>query len=141
MNFSYPQAAGTLDWLGLNYYTQHAVKLKFGTEPFVLGIRDDQVKTGTLKTRHDVVDMDYGIYPEGMYRSLHKLAVLKVPIYITENGIADEKDDRRKFWIQSHLHAMYKAMEEGIDIRGFFYWSLMDNFGMRFSLIYEGLCW
>ncbi len=73
--------------------------------------------------------MNYGIYAEGIYRALHSLSILKVPIYITENGIADAKDDRRKFWIQSHLYAVSKAIDDGLDIRGFIYWSLMDNFG------------
>jgi beta-glucosidase len=73
--------------------------------------------------------MNYGIYAEGMYRSLHKLNALKVPIYITENGVADAVDDRRKIWIQRHLYAVAKAIEDNIDVRGFFYWSLMDNFG------------
>ncbi len=75
------------------------------------------------------LDMDYGIYPEGIYRAFHSMKALGVPIYVTENGIADAKDDRRKFWIQGHLYAVHKAIQDGIDVRGFIYWSLMDNFG------------
>ena len=50
------------------------------------------------------------------------------PIIITENGIADSKDDRRSLFIERYLYSVYKAMYEGSNVRGYFYWSLMDNF-------------
>ena len=51
-----------------------------------------------------------------------------MPIIITENGIADKKDDRRRRYIERYLYAVSKAIKEGADIRGYYYWSLMDNF-------------
>ena len=56
-----------------------------------------------------------------------KIKILK-PIIITENGIADAKDDRRALFIRRYIFAMNRALNEGIDIKGYFYWSLMDNF-------------
>ena len=45
-----------------------------------------------------------------------------------ENGLADKKDNQRKYFIIEHLKYVHKAIEEGVDIRGYFYWSLLDNF-------------
>ena len=66
---------------------------------------------------------------------------LNKPIIITENGIPDNKDDRRADWIRRYAYAMKRAMNEGADIRGYHYWTLMDNFewaegyDMRFGLL------
>jgi beta-glucosidase len=85
--------------------------------------------------------MPYAIYAEGFYRAIKQISTLNKPIYITENGVADAKDDgRRAQWISRYLYAMRKAMDEGADVRGFYYWSFMDNFewaegyAMRFGL-------
>ncbi len=126
-----PQAVGSLDFVGLNYYTHIAVKFQIPGREFVNHIRAEYPKT----------DMDYGIYAEGMYRSLQLVARYKVPIYITENGIADDKDNLRRIWIERHLFAVKRAMQDGVDVRGFYYWSLLDNFewaegyDMRFGLL------
>ena len=47
---------------------------------------------------------------------------------MTENGIADDRDDRRALWIQRYIYAMSQAIKDGVDVRGYHYWSLMDNF-------------
>ncbi len=52
----------------------------------------------------------------------------QIPIYITENGLADSKDKQRKDFIKDHLFWVHKAIEEGVDVRGYFHWSFMDNF-------------
>ena len=49
-------------------------------------------------------------------------------IYITENGLADADDDKRAKFIKDHLIWIHKAIEEGVDVGGYFYWSLLDNF-------------
>jgi beta-glucosidase len=72
--------------------------------------------------------MPYTIYTEGIYRAIEEAGKLKKPIIITENGIADSKDDRRGNYINSSLYAVSKAMKDGYDVRGYYYWSLMDNF-------------
>jgi beta-galactosidase len=75
-----------------------------------------------------MTDMPYHIDPEGFYNCLLRCKEFQKPIYVTENGIADSKDDRRAYYIQSYTDAMKRAMEEGVDIRGYFYWTLFDNF-------------
>jgi len=73
-------------------------------------------------------DLSWEIYPEGIYHILKDLKKYKRPIYITENGIADARDEKRSEFIKAHLQWIHRAIEEGIDVRGYFYWSLLDNF-------------
>ena len=75
-----------------------------------------------------MTDMPYTIYPEGIYRAIDRVSQIGKPIIITENGIADSKDDRRGLFIKRYLYAVNKAILKGKDVRGYFYWSLMDNF-------------
>jgi beta-glucosidase len=94
-----------------------------------------------MRTGQVATDMPYAIYAEGFYRAIQQLSTLGKPIIVTENGIADDRDDRRAIWVRRYLYAMSKAMEEGCDVRGYHYWSLLDNFEwaegyqMRFGLI------
>jgi len=86
-------------------------------------------------------DVGWEIYPEGLYRILHDLKKFNLPIYITENGIADAKDEKRANFISDHLVSVWRALQEDVDVRGYFYWSLLDNFewargfGPRFGLV------
>ncbi len=73
-------------------------------------------------------DMGWEIYPEGIYRILKDLKKYKKPIYITENGLADARDEKRTEFIKDHLKWVHRAISEGVDVRGYFYWSLLDNF-------------
>lgn len=113
------EAAASLDFAGLNYYSRFHVKFKLDpAEPFTMVQRSQDVQT----------DMPYPIYPEGFHRALVRLGALRAPLYVTENGIADAADDRRATFIQRYLYAMQRAMADGVPVRGYFYWSLMDNF-------------
>ena len=62
-----------------------------------------------------------------------RLKPLNKPIIVTENGIADDKDDRRALWIERYIYAMSQAIKDGADVRGYHYWSLMDNFEWSFG--------
>jgi len=83
----------------------------------------------------------YGeIYPAGLYRALRRAASLRLPIYITETGLPDADDDQRPGFILGHLAAAHRAIRDGVDLRGIFLWTLVDNFewtegwGLRFGL-------
>lgn len=116
--FENPDAPKAYDFFGLNYYSHVFLRVHHRLKDMIYpGYRADDIET----------DMPYGVYAEGLYRALKDVAELGKPIYITENGIADKKDDRRDIWIKRYLYAMHRAMEEGCDVRGYFYWSLMDN--------------
>jgi len=112
-------AMRSLDWVGINYYAHVFLRLhhrlKDSLHP---GYRPGDVAT----------DMPYGMYAEGLYRAIQHMAQLKVPMYVTENGLADAKDDRRDLWIRRYIYAASRAVEDGYDLRGFYYWSLMNNF-------------
>jgi len=72
---------------------------------------------------------------------LMELKQYRKPVYITENGIADTKDAKRAKFIRDHLYWVNRAINDKIDVRGYFYWSLLDNFewergfGPRFGLV------
>ena len=119
--------SGKIDFLGLNYYTR-AVYRSTNDGWFEEVERNDYPKTemGWEITPHAFTDLLIG---------LHQRYVLP-PIYITENGaaMADQLesgkvvDVQRIDYFQTHLNALADAIEAGVDIRGYFAWSLMDNF-------------
>lgn len=73
-------------------------------------------------------DLGWEIFPEGLYSILEHLKRHKLPIYITENGLADANDQKRISFIKEHLRWTYRAIAKGADVRGYFYWSFLDNF-------------
>jgi len=72
--------------------------------------------------------MGWEIFPAGIYQVLNNYAKFNKPLFIMENGLADEKDYKRAKFIADHLRYVHQAISEGINIRGYFYWSLIDNF-------------
>jgi beta-glucosidase len=104
------------DFIGLNYYFTRVIKMGL-TGPKILN-SDERPKS----------DMGWQTFPEGIYHVLMGLQKYQKPIYITENGIANARDDMRKDFIRQHLQWALKAQSEGVDLRGYFYWSLIDNY-------------
>ncbi|MBA65501.1 MAG: hypothetical protein CMG55_06850 [Candidatus Marinimicrobia bacterium] len=114
-----PDAVGALDFIGLNYYSRmHVIGQASLAEPFLFEKREKDIQT----------DMDYALYPEGFYKALHTISTLEKPIYVTENGVADHGDSIRTLFIKRYLYALNMALKDRLDIRGYFYWTLMDNF-------------
>lgn len=72
--------------------------------------------------------MGWELYPESLYRVLMDLKKYKKPIFVTENGLADARDIMRTEFIRSSLHSVLRAIDSGVDVRGYLYWSLLDNF-------------
>lgn len=74
-------------------------------------------------------DLGWYMEPEGLYPLLIRTWMrFKKPIIVTENGVADSKDEYRRWWIEETIVAMERAMSEGVVIKGYFHWSLLDNF-------------
>ena len=73
-------------------------------------------------------DLGWEIYPEGLLQILKSFKRFGKPVFITENGLADAKDDRRAAFIKGHLKSIHDAIQYGVNVRGYFYWSLLDNF-------------
>ncbi|MBL8605789.1 MAG: glycoside hydrolase family 1 protein, partial [Myxococcales bacterium] len=68
------------------------------------------------------------IFPEGLGTVLDEAAAYKLPIVVTENGLADASDANRPRYLAEHLYEIGDAVRRGADVRGYFHWSLLDNF-------------
>jgi len=125
-----PAMMGSLDFLGVNYYTRFRVNAR-----------------GAHLTPSNAPSSDLGweIYPEGLFKVLQLAqsltAARQMPLYITENGLADATDLLRGPFLTAHLAQLAQALHAGIPVKGYFYWSLLDNFewaegyGPRFGLL------
>ena len=81
-----------------------------------------------------VSDLGWYMEPEGLYPLLLRVWTrYKKPIFITENGLADSRDQHRQWWLEETIVAMERAISEGVDLRGYFHWSLLDNFEWKFG--------
>jgi beta-glucosidase len=113
-----PKIINHSDFIGLQYYFHSRIRVN----PF------KSWKGFQFNDNEKITDMGWEIYPEGIYHVLKNLKKYNLPIIITENGLADYKDKYREDFIKDHLKWTHKAIQEGVDVRGYFYWSLMDNF-------------
>jgi len=126
----------TLDFIGLNYYNRSLVEVKRWR---MRNIFFDTCENNRYPLPKNSLGWD--IYPEGLYKLLLKLKGYKLPVIISENGICTEDDSQRWDYIREHLKCVHRAIASGVDVRGYIYWSLMDNyewdkgFGPRFGLI------
>ena len=125
-----------VDWCGVNYYTRSNIAAKDGPWPNV------QAVEGPL----DKTQMGWEIYPDGLYEFImrtHREYTKGLPIYVTENGMANAdpivsghiEDDARIAYIEAHLHAARRAIEDGAPLVGYYIWSLLDNY--EWALGYE----
>lgn len=111
----------SFDFIGLNYYTRSFLKFRLNKKKMF------EVLISESKNGHS--DLNWEIYPEGLYRALYRIKKFTdKPIYITENGIADALDTKRGKFITDHLNVLIKAIADGYDIRGYFHWTLLDNY-------------
>ncbi len=142
--------AQPLDWLGINYYNDDLLcaepSATIGHTPGLVGVAGVDPGPGAT-------DIGWPITPDGLRQLLVGLEASYrglPPIYITENGAAYDdpvidgavSDSRRIAYLDSHLRAVHAAIDEGVDVRGYFEWSLMDNFEwahgyhMRFGMVH-----
>lgn len=76
----------------------------------------------------NVSDMGWELYPEAVYQTLKGLKRYRKPVIVTENGLADAKDAKREKYIKEALLYVHKAIADGVNVIGYLYWSLLDNF-------------
>lgn len=117
----------TVDFIGVNYYTKAYIQWR---PKAPANERPPELPLGVTFARRTeaVSDLGWAIYPEGFRYLLDVVSQFKLPIYITENGIADRDDALRSEYIRLHIQEVERAIQRGVDIRGYYYWSLMDNF-------------
>jgi beta-glucosidase/6-phospho-beta-glucosidase/beta-galactosidase len=120
-----PTLAGRSDYIGINYYSALTASARGLILPVVnASIRQDRLLTDRPKT-----DFSWDIHPDGLRNCLSDITPYNLPVVITENGIADSNDVNRARFVLEHLFALGKSTkEDGLDVRGYFYWSLLDNF-------------
>ncbi|HEX9056249.1 MAG TPA: glycoside hydrolase family 1 protein [Ktedonobacterales bacterium] len=134
---------GTYDFLGLNYYSRDMVTfdLRYPAELFARRFTfpgAERMDGGASEVQGDT----YGeLYPDGMRRALLRMARYGRPLYVTENGFPDTDDDQRPSGLVRTLVAVYQAIQRKAPVKGYYHWSLVDNFewaegwSLRFGLI------
>jgi beta-glucosidase len=118
-----PGLRDSFDVLGLNYYSRLLVRPT--GQPGALA----HMALRRPGERAEFVDeMGWEVYPPGLRNHLVRLAQLGKPLYVTENGHATGDEDARCRYLLTHLGEVHAAIAAGADVRGYFWWSLMDNF-------------
>ena len=135
-----------IDFLGINYYTRNVVRHDQAQYPLQASPVRQKQATYT--------ETGWEVYPQGLTDTLLwiKQQYGDIPQYVTENGAAffdpptaegdRVEDPLRVAYFRSHLKAIRAAMEQGVDLRGYFAWSLMDNlewslgFSKRFGIVH-----
>jgi beta-glucosidase len=105
------------DYIGVNYYTCHWADWHRPFDPLP-AVDDTRPRT----------QMGWVVDPEGFYDVLKAVGRHGRPVLVTENGIATDRDEERQAFLVAHLEALARARAEGVDIRGYFYWSAFDNY-------------
>jgi beta-glucosidase len=145
-----------LDFLGVNYYMRHTVRDEAGGGasklPTAMRFADLGAET-VLPEGVETTAMGWPIEPDGLTELLVRLdeEYTKLPLYITENGAAFHDyadpeggvdDEERVAYLDAHFRAAHAAIERGVNLRGYFVWSLLDNFewaegySKRFGVVY-----
>lgn len=119
---SIPEAVGTLDFIGVNYYTRDLVRFA-PFAPKEMYMRRYFPKDAEQSPTGFIANV-----PEGLFEALRWAKRFGQPIYITENGIEDASDDLRPRYLVEHLHQVWHAISFNYPIKGYFHWSLVDNF-------------
>jgi beta-glucosidase len=110
-----------IDFWGVNYY--YRMHVRFRLRPF----RPFDMLF-VPRSKHGLSDMGWEIYPRGLYKCCRWLRFTDRPIIITENGVATDDDTIRVRFLERHLNFLDRLRAEGMDIRGYYYWSLLDNY-------------
>jgi beta-glucosidase len=140
-----PSLRVPIDWLGVNYYSRNVVR----HQPAAWPTAAERVR----QERSLHTEMDWEVYPAGLEETLRWVAGRygDVPLYVTENGAAFHDpppldgavdDPLRTAFLRDHLRALARALAAGVDVRGYFVWSLLDNlewsqgFSKRFGIVH-----
>lgn len=118
--FFLPQISKDIDFIGLNQYMHNVKK---GLNP----------NSGNYQSKNSEPRSDLGWYlnPESIYHVLMSLKKYGLPIIITENGLADMEDKQRPWFLRESIYQVIRALNEGVDVRGYLHWSLVSNFELH----------
>jgi beta-glucosidase len=120
------EAIGKIDFIGLNVYNRLHVSAPWD---------EASRKTGGLFVPPDVPQGDRGVelpygeaFPDAILSAAREYSRLNVPLYVMENGVPDRTDRIRPWVLVNSVRRAHQLINEGIDLRGYFHWSLVDNF-------------
>ena len=117
-----PEAAGTQDYVGVNYYTMDLVRLN-------LLRRKDFFTERFFPPGAELSDTGFiANVPEGMFETIRWARKFKLPILVTENGVEDADDHLRPRYLIEHIHQVWRAVNFNWPVKGYFHWTLVDNF-------------
>ena len=122
--FNIPEAKGTQDYLGLNYYSVDTVWFDI-TKPGELFSNSGFPKDADMSSTNFIANI-----PQGIFDSLKWIVRTypNLPILVTENGVEDFDDHMRPRYLVEHLHQVWRAVNFNWPVKGYFHWSLVDNF-------------
>lgn len=138
----------TVDWMGVNYYYPQYAAADASETAFHIntsGNPDEDCHFSVAgefrfvrNPRGRYTDWNWEIDPEGLHELLLRVQQYRpgLPVYVTENGIGlDDRlvdgvvdDGARIDFVREHLEAVHRAMQDGVNVRGYYMWSLLDNF-------------
>ncbi len=110
-----------LDFFGVNYYTR--IHLRFNAFK-KMGVELRHLDLGG----YGLTDMGWEIHPGGLEKVLRYASRLKKPLIITENGIATHDSQEKMKYMKRHIDIVEKSLRSGLDVQGYFYWTLIDNY-------------
>jgi beta-glucosidase len=114
-----PALSGSVDFVGINYYRRELARFS----PWAVGL----VRLGPGPGPRS--DLGWEVHPEGLLRLLREAWIrYRLPLYVTENGVADAHGSLRGRFVRAHALAIERAAAQGIPVRGYYHWSLLDNF-------------
>jgi beta-glucosidase len=117
-----PAAVGTQDFLGLNYYTSEWVSFDPRAWSELFGRGSCPAGADLSPTGH------MANHPAGLWRALQWARAFGLPIYVTENGVEDPRDNLRPRYLCGHLRQVWRAANANWRVRGYYHWTLVDNF-------------
>jgi len=118
-------AAGPLDFLGVNYYTRALVHWRPRGTARLFG-EDWPGPDGEEPRRFS--EMGWEVWPQGLELQLRRFSALGVPLLVSENGLATGDEEARSRFLLDHLRAVARALRAGVQVCGYLWWSLLDNF-------------
>jgi len=117
-----PEARGTQDFLGINYYTRELVSFNL-LKPSML-FADQHYRPGVELSENGWIANE----PEGLFEAIRWARRFGIPILVTENGVEDSRDTLRPRYMIEHIHQVWRAVNFNWPVEGYIWWSLIDNF-------------